>query len=217
MSSPEPESSTQPGATVEGSDARLQDFRARLSDIKRYAEIDTRDDFATLSGVREIDYQLITEPPPPYPAGNTDAQTKISEELLKIQSRAEIDTRDDFATLSGVREIDYQLTEPPPAYSAGNTDAQTKISEELLEIQSRERYDQMDRLASLRDMTQVERLTESSVPAADDRQARIAAKTTELRQRWQVERDVHEANTAGREAQEADDLGLSHSLWLPGY
>jgi hypothetical protein len=166
MSSPEPESSPQPEATAEGGDARLQDFRARLSDIKRYAEIDTRDD---------------------------------------------------FATLSGVREINNGLTEPPPPYSADNTDAQTNINEDLLEIQSRERYDQMDRLASLRDMTQVEQLTESSVPAADDRQARIAAKTTELRQRWQVERDVHEANAAGREAQEADDIGLSHSLWRPDY
>jgi hypothetical protein len=203
MSSPELGSSAQSGATVEGGDV----FRARLSDIKRYAEIDARYDLATLSGVREINNEL---PPPPYSAGDSTTQTEISEELLKVQSRAETDERDDLATLSGVREINNEL--PPPPYSTGDTATQTEISEQLSKIQSRARYDQMDHLASLRDMTQVEQLTERGVPGADDRQARITARTTEIRERLQGERDASEANTAGREA---DDFG--HSLSLPGY
>jgi hypothetical protein len=160
MSSPEPESSAQPGATVEGGDVPLQGFRTGLSDIKRYAEIDARYDRTTQFDVTKINNEL-TEPPPPYSAGDSAAQTEISEELLKIQSRVETDA--------------------------------------------------MDHLASQHDMTQIEQLTESRVPDADDRQARIA-RALEGREAVSAARAAHEANTAG---QDADDIGRFRSF--PGY
>jgi uncharacterized small protein (DUF1192 family) len=194
---------------VEGGDV----FREEVSDIQWWAVNDEMDDLATLRNARALNSEL-TEALPPYSVGDPAIQTEISDDLLNVQSRAEIDARDDFATLSDVRDIDNELNGPPPSYSFGDPAIiQTEISEQLSQIRSNAQNDEKDHLANLRDMTQVEQLTESGVPDPNDRQARIAAKTMEIQQRLQVERNAREANTASQ----ADDIGLSLSRSFPDY
>jgi hypothetical protein len=222
MSSPESESagrgsSAQPGATVEGGDVPLQEefhhqpppayeltpadrpldptelppayspgsratqteFREKLYEIEQYAENDERSDLATLRGMTEI--EQLTE------SGVPGAD--------EIESRARYDVMDDLATEFDVRKIREQLT-ASQAQPNG-----TGIREELYEIEARARRDAMDHLASQRGMTEIEQLTESGAPDADDRQARII----KVRERLQFERDTREANTAGK----ANDIDLS--------
>lgn len=180
MSSPDLGSSAQPGATVTGGDVPPQLFRQELDEIEWGAKNNERYDLATEFDVREM--------------------TGSNGPLTDIDRRAESDRTNEFAIELDVNEIRSELT-----VSNAQLD-KTGINRQLTDIERRAENDRENHLANRTEIS--EQLTESGVSAADNRQARIAAKTIETRERLEA---AHDANTVSQ------DHYIGHNLALPGY